>query len=78
MIMCPTCDGGTCGGGGPSMCGTSLDACVPESCMQQNISCGPTGDGCGGLLECGNCISPQTCGGGGTPGKCGGNGGGNN
>ncbi len=45
--------------------------CTPLTCAQQNISCGPAGDGCGGLLQCGNCVSPQTCGGGGKSGQCG-------
>jgi hypothetical protein len=49
-------------------------ACTPRTCMDQNISCGPAGDGCGGLLQCGTCQPPQTCGGGGTPGQCGGEG----
>ncbi len=44
--------------------------CTPESCSQQGIQCGPAGDGCGNLLNCGSCSSGQTCGGGG-PGVCG-------
>jgi hypothetical protein len=36
-----------------------------------NIHCGPAGDGCGGLLQCGPCPPNKTCGGGGTPGVCG-------
>jgi hypothetical protein len=44
--------------------------CAPKTCAQQNIACGPAGDGCGGLLGCGSCAVGQTCGGGG-PGKCG-------
>jgi hypothetical protein len=31
-----------------------------------------SGDGCGGILNCGSCNNPQYCGGSG-PGKCGGN-----
>jgi hypothetical protein len=45
--------------------------CTPRSCAQQNIGCGPAGDGCGGELDCGRCPTPQTCGGGGTYGQCG-------
>jgi len=45
--------------------------CVSESCAQQGFSCGPAGDGCGNLLQCGTCPTGQTCGGGGTPGVCG-------
>ncbi|MBI3184526.1 MAG: hypothetical protein HYZ28_20515 [Myxococcales bacterium] len=67
----------TCGGGGiNNRCGTSggglVDGgCVPRTCAQAGADCGPAGDGCGGLLNCGSCTSPQTCGGGGTPSVCG-------
>jgi hypothetical protein len=44
--------------------------CTPVTCAQQNIQCGPAGDGCGNLLQCGNCQNNQFCGGGGY-GKCG-------
>jgi hypothetical protein len=77
MLECGTCPAGeTCGGGGmASTCGSTPDViCTPETCLQQNIGCGPAGDGCGNLLNCGTCTPPQTCGGGGTPGQCGGTG----
>ncbi len=46
--------------------------CVPTTCPAQNIGCGPAGDGCGNLLDCGPCTKPgDTCGGGGTPFQCG-------
>ena len=45
--------------------------CTPRTCQQQNITCGPAGDGCGGLLQCGSCMAPQTCGGGMVYGHCG-------
>jgi len=64
----------TCGGGGkPGECGHS-DAfvCSPATCASLGIKCGPAGDGCGGLLDCGTCVAPATCGGGGVPGVCGG------
>jgi hypothetical protein len=44
--------------------------CTPTTCAAQNIQCGPAGDGCGNLLQCGPCPTGQFCGGGG-PGKCG-------
>jgi hypothetical protein len=44
--------------------------CTPTTCMAQGIQCGPAGDGCGNLLQCGTCPQGQFCGGGG-PGKCG-------
>jgi hypothetical protein len=44
--------------------------CTPRTCAQDGVMCGPAGDGCGGLLDCGPCPPGQFCGGGG-PGKCG-------
>jgi hypothetical protein len=71
--MCPT--GQTCGGGGVSgVCGSPPPPgmCVPETCPDQHITCGPAGDGCGNLIpNCGMCTPPNTCGGGGIPGQCG-------
>ena len=63
----------TCGGGGvPGQCGApDAGSCTPETCAQQNIFCGNTGDGCGNVIQCGMCTLPQTCGGGGKPGQCG-------
>jgi hypothetical protein len=46
--------------------------CPAKSCSQLGYNCGPAGDGCGGLLDCGTCTAPQTCGGAGQPGVCGG------
>jgi hypothetical protein len=48
-----------------------IPTCTPTTCAAQNIHCGPAGNGCGGLLDCGSCTSPQTCGGGGQPSVCG-------
>jgi hypothetical protein len=45
--------------------------CTPKTCSQMGVSCGPSGDGCGGVLSCGNCVAPATCGGGGVPSTCG-------
>jgi hypothetical protein len=73
-ISCGTCPSGqACGGGGvPGQCGApDAGSCVPTTCAAQNISCGPTGDGCGNLIQCGPCTPPQTCGGGGVAGQCG-------
>jgi hypothetical protein len=36
------------------------------------VQCGPSGDGCGNVIQCGDCPSGQTCGGGGVNGVCGG------
>ncbi len=63
----------TCGGAGvPGECGVSiLGTCAKHTCADQQLECGPAGDGCGGLIDCGPCVAPETCGGGGAPGKCG-------
>src|SRR5277367_2446039 len=45
----------------------SYGECVPKTCTELDANCGPGGDGCGNLLQCGNCQAPQTCGGGGKP-----------
>jgi hypothetical protein len=48
--------------------------CTPAKCPTAAGTCGQMGDGCGGLLDCGTCTPPQTCGGGGTANVCGGTG----
>ena len=40
------------------------------TCAKAGASCGPIGDGCGGVLDCGTCAS-GSCGGGGKPSVCG-------
>jgi hypothetical protein len=45
-------------------------SCTPLTCGQQNIGCGPAGNGCGGSLDCGMCPLGQQCGGGGVFGQC--------
>ncbi len=42
-------------------------ACIPRTCAEQKISCGPAGDGCGGSIECGPCPPPPNC----VPAACG-------
>lgn len=49
-----------------------VGGCLPVTCAQLGIQCGPAGDGCGALLLCGGCPPFQTCGGGGQYGHCGG------
>jgi len=46
--------------------------CGLATCASMQAGCGPIGDGCGGVLDCGSCPFPQTCGGGGTSFQCGG------
>lgn len=54
-----------------------LCTCTPTTCAELDSSsgskhCGSSvPDGCGGVLNCGSCPVPQSCGGGGTPGVCG-------
>jgi hypothetical protein len=45
--------------------------CTPLTCKAQGFNCGSAGDGCGGLLNCGTCVAPETCGGGGVAEVCG-------
>jgi hypothetical protein len=69
----PACPGTTtCGGGGtPGVCGESDGSeCHPLACPAA-MKCGMTGDGCGNVINCGDCSPPDTCGGGGTPNVCG-------
>jgi hypothetical protein len=49
-------------------------ACIPKTCAAQGATCGTVSDGCGGMLSCGTCVAPQTCGGGGKANVCGGGG----
>jgi hypothetical protein len=45
--------------------------CTPKTCTQLGVGCGPAGDGCGNVIQCGACVAPATCGGGGVPSACG-------
>ena len=47
---------------------TRASAARPRPARSQNIACGPAGDGCGGLLDCGSCPRSSVCGGGGVSG----------
>jgi hypothetical protein len=61
LLQCGDCTPPAfCGGGGPSMCGSSV--CKPETCMTQGIQCGLAGDGCGDTINCGNCPTGEVCG----------------
>src|SRR5207249_1394842 len=46
-------------------------ACAPATCAALGASCGQVPDGCGGVLWCGECAEPETCGGGGAANACG-------
>jgi hypothetical protein len=76
IIQCGNCAAGTaCGAGGASQCGPVANPCTPNACPACTDAgvcpCGPEGDGCGGLLQCGTCPMGQTCGGGGIANQCG-------
>jgi len=78
IITCGACTAPDyCGGGGLGRCGTGSgssdagpDGCQPLTCMQLGYDCGPSPDGCGGVVDCGTCTPPEFCGGGGFS-KCG-------
>ncbi len=80
ILTCGTCPNGKqCGAiGAPSKCvaavptGPDGGACVKKTCADynsQNMDCGIQSDGCGGTIDCGQCVAPAFCGGGG-PSKC--------
>jgi hypothetical protein len=47
-----------CGAGGvPNHC-----ACQPKTCDQLGARCGAIDDGCGQMLDCGECPAGQACG----------------
>ncbi len=82
LLNCGTC-GVTeaCGLGGPSVCGPSgggdsgdggvAVGCVAQTCDSVGANCGPIGNGCGDVINCGGCTRPYICGGGGVPSVCG-------
>jgi hypothetical protein len=55
-----------------SLPGDGSAGCGLVTCASLNATCGPIGDGCGGVVDCGSCTAPDTCGGGGTVFTCGG------
>ena len=52
--------------------GIDAGVCTLVTCATVNAGCGPVGDGCGNVVECGSCTAPDFCGGDGTPYECGG------
>ena len=77
LVNCGTCDDGmVCGVLTHNVCGRganpNADACEPQSCKDQGLSCGPTSNGCNETLWCGFCSAPQMRGGDPKkPGQCG-------
>ena len=45
--------------------------CTPTTCAAQSANCGSIADGCGGMLDCGTCTPPASCGGAGVSNQCG-------
>ncbi len=43
----------------------------PVTCASAGANCGSLSNGCGGTVQCGTCLTPETCGGGGTANVCG-------
>lgn len=62
-------DGADAGESGDSM--TDVEACVPQPCANDGVTCGELPDGCGGTAKClHQCAAPDTCGAK-SPNKCG-------
>src|SRR5215467_11105154 len=40
--------------------------CNPTTCKKLHVTCGAEPDGCGGVIQCGLCVAPQTC----SAGRC--------
>src|SRR5215831_481480 len=59
------------GTGGSAGSRAADGGCIPLSCADLGASCGQVSDGCGDTVQCGACVSPDTCGGGGMSKKCG-------
>jgi hypothetical protein len=59
----PCGDGNVCNGGGT--------CCVPITCADVEVECGPVNDGCNGTIVCGGCNAPEWCGGSGGTNSCG-------
>ncbi|MBX3246273.1 MAG: hypothetical protein KF901_03745 [Myxococcales bacterium] len=56
--------------GGEGVDARTPSGCVPATCDDFDIDCGPAPDGCGGAILCGTCPSGQVCGGGADRGRC--------
>jgi hypothetical protein len=80
IITAASCggSGSATSGGDASVDGSSFhitsdaggNRCTVGTCASLGFTCGDNADGCGGLLHCGTCNSPDFCGGGGFS-KCG-------
>jgi WD40 repeat protein len=59
------------GGSGPGGSGEGGFCYPTTSCLEEHAKCGEIPDGCGHMVDCGDCTAPDTCGGAGVPGLCG-------
>jgi hypothetical protein len=67
----PPSNTGVFGGPGNTDAGP-VSNCKPLTCADANANCGPIGDGCGGIVDCGTCtVAGEVCGGGGVASRCG-------
>lgn len=76
ILDCGGCPAGqTCGASGiDGLCApTDPTTCSPRTCLAMGGHyCGPIGDGCGHILDCGACLGAgEVCGGGGVANVCG-------
>jgi hypothetical protein len=54
-------------------CVAVAPSCVPKTCAEKNVACGPASDDCGNILDCTaqvGCASGKVCGTGANTGKC--------
>ncbi len=73
-LKCGECPAGNlvCGAVVRNVCGPAVDGCSPLACAQTGGTyCGRIGNGCGALLDCGQCANGLVCGGGGIESVCG-------
>ncbi len=65
VIICDGSNGGvTCGANQAcqdSTCTDTISPCVPQKCSDKKHECGQDGDGCGGVLSCGDCETGKVC-----------------
>jgi hypothetical protein len=65
VVTCDGSNGGvTCGASqacASSACADTVSPCTPLSCTDKMHQCGDDGDGCGGILHCGDCSTGKQC-----------------
>ncbi|HEY6882101.1 MAG TPA: hypothetical protein VI299_28925, partial [Polyangiales bacterium] len=65
VVMCDGNNGGiTCGANQACTDAACVDigsSCTPLTCQSKHHQCGDDGDGCGGILHCGDCATGEQC-----------------